>query len=619
MTTSGAVTGRGQASTGDFDRVLVVDFGAQYAQLIARRVREAHVFSEIVPRAVTAAEVAAAGPVGVILSGGPASVNADDAYRMDPAILDLGIPVLGICYGHQEMAIALGGEVAAGDIAEFGGAELEARRRGRDPSRRAAGCADGVDEPPRRGQPRRRTASGSIGSTRDSPVAAMEDPQRRMYGVQFHPEVGHSVRGQEILTRFLLDVCGARPSWTHVGIIEQVVAEVRATVGDRPVLCALSGGVDSSVAAALVHKAIGDQLTCVFVDHGLLRAGEAGQVEETFRGHFGMNLVTVEAADRFLERLAGVTDPEEKRKAIGETFIRVFEEVAGDLGSAGFLVQGTLYPDVIESGTADAARIKSHHNVGGLPADMRFELIEPLRDLFKDEVRAIGEELGLPPEIVWRQPFPGPGLAVRIIGEVTAERLEILRAADAIVLEEIRRAGPVPRHLAELRGAPGDPLGGGAGRRAQLRLPADRAGGDVRRRHDRRLGAAALRGVGADLVTGGQRGARDQPGRLRHLLEAPGHHRVGVVPMSSLPSPPEGRGGSDTGRRPARLTGRGPAQGRRVLPVLGTALCSIRVMSSAIDVTLDAVIVAVTDDRPRILTLAGSTGSAAYPLGDARP
>jgi GMP synthase (glutamine-hydrolysing) len=269
----------------------------------------------------------------------------------------------------------------------------------------------------------------------------MEDPERRMFGVQFHPEVGHSERGQEILTRFLLDVCGARPSWTHVGIIEQVVAEVRATVGDRPVLCALSGGVDSSVAAALVHKAIGDQLTCVFVDHGLLRAGEAGQVVETFRGHFGMNLVTVDAADRFLGRLVGVTDPEEKRKEIGETFIRVFEEVAGDLGSEGFLVQGTLYPDVIESGTADAARIKSHHNVGGLPADMRFELIEPLRDLFKDEVRAIGEELGLPPEIVWRQPFPGPGLAVRIIGEVTAERLEILRAADAIVLEEIRRAG----------------------------------------------------------------------------------------------------------------------------------------------------------------------------------
>jgi GMP synthase (glutamine-hydrolysing) len=434
------VTGRGQASTGDFDRVLVVDFGAQYAQLIARRVREAHVFSEIVPRTVTAAEVASAGPVGVILSGGPASVNAADAYRMDPAILDLGIPVLGICYGHQEMAIALGGEVAAGDIAEFGGADLRLVGGGGTlldglPAAQTVWMShhDAVTTPP--------DGFSVIGSTRDSPVAAMEDPERRMFGVQFHPEVGHSERGQEILTRFLLDVCGARPSWTHVGIIEQVVAEVRATVGDRPVLCALSGGVDSSVAAALVHKAIGDQLTCVFVDHGLLRAGEAGQVVETFRGHFGMNLVTVDAADRFLGRLVGVTDPEEKRKEIGETFIRVFEEVAGDLGSEGFLVQGTLYPDVIESGTADAARIKSHHNVGGLPADMRFELIEPLRDLFKDEVRAIGEELGLPPEIVWRQPFPGPGLAVRIIGEVTAERLEILRAADAIVLEEIRRAG----------------------------------------------------------------------------------------------------------------------------------------------------------------------------------
>ncbi len=324
------MTGRGQASTGDFDRVLVVDFGAQYAQLIARRVREAHVLSEIVPRAVTAAEVAAAGPVGLILSGGPASVNAEDAYRMDPAILDLGIPVLGICYGHQEMAIALGGEVAAGDIAEFGGTELRLVDGGGTlldglPAAQTVWMShhDAVTAPP--------DGFRVIGSTRDSPVAAMEDPQRRMYGVQFHPEVGHSVRGQEILTRFLLDVCGARPSWTHVGIIEQVVAEVRATVGDRPVLCALSGGVDSSVAAALVHKAIGDQLTCVFVDHGLLRAGEAGQVEETFRGHFGINLVTVEAADRFLERLAGVTDPEEKRKAIGETFIRVFEEVAGDL------------------------------------------------------------------------------------------------------------------------------------------------------------------------------------------------------------------------------------------------------------------------------------------------
>jgi len=330
--------------------------------------------------------------------------------------------------------------VAANDVAEYGGTILELTGGGGTllgelPPTQTVWMShrDAVAVPP----PGFRVTA----ATADSPVAAMEDPGRRIYGVQFHPEVAHTARGQEILNRFLSEACGARPSWTHVGIIEQVVAEIRATVGDRTVLCALSGGVDSSVAAALVHKAIGGRLTCVFVDHGLLRAGEAEQVEDTFRGHFGMNLVTVKAADRFLDRLAGVTDPEEKRKAIGETFIRVFEEVASDIDDAGFLVQGTLYPDVIESGTADAARIKSHHNVGGLPEDMRFELIEPLRDLFKDEVRAIGEELGLPQEIVWRQPFPGPGLAVRIIGEVTRKRLEILRAADAIVLEEIRRAG----------------------------------------------------------------------------------------------------------------------------------------------------------------------------------
>ncbi|MBA2337809.1 MAG: glutamine-hydrolyzing GMP synthase [Acidimicrobiia bacterium] len=433
-------TARGQASTGDFDRVLVVDFGAQYAQLIARRVRQAHVLSEIVPRTVSAAEVAAARPVGVILSGGPVSVYAADAYRLDPGILQLAIPVLGICYGHQVIAAALDGGVAGNDIAEYGGTELRlvgggGTLLGELPQAQTVWMShrDAVTVPP----PGFRVTA----ATAEVPVAAMEDPERRLYGVQFHPEVAHTARGQEILERFLHDVCGARPSWTHVGIIEQVVAEIRATVGDRTVLCALSGGVDSSVAAALVHKAVGNQLTCVFVDHGLLRAGEAEQVEDTFRGAFGMHLITVKAADRFLERLAGITDPEEKRLAIGETFIRVFEDVAADLDDAGFLVQGTLYPDVIESGTADAARIKSYHNVGGLPPDMRFALIEPLRDLFKDEVRAIGEELGLPGEIVWRQPFPGPGLAVRIIGEVTGERLEILRAADAIVIEEIKRAG----------------------------------------------------------------------------------------------------------------------------------------------------------------------------------
>jgi GMP synthase (glutamine-hydrolysing) len=429
----------GHASSGDFDRVLVVDFGAQYAQLIARRVREAHVYSEIVPRNVTAAEVRERNPVGVILSGGPPSVYAEDAYGLDPEILELGIPILGICYGHQVLAHGLGGTVARTEIAEYGRAELEVQEPGlllADlPERQVVWMSHGdtVIAAPE--------GFRVIAATADSPVAAMEDRERGFYGVQFHPEVRHTARGQEILKQFLAQACGARPTWTHVGIIEQSVTAIRAEAGEHRVICGLSGGVDSSVAAALVHKAIGDQLVCVFVDHGLLRQGEAEQVEETFRSTFRTNLVHVKAEDRFLEGLAGVTDPEEKRKIIGETFIRVFEEVASEISDARFLVQGTLYPDVIESGTKDAAKIKSHHNVGGLPEDMELDLIEPLRDLFKDEVRAVGEELGLPEEIVWRQPFPGPGLAVRIIGEVTRERLDVLRAADAVVLEEIRRAG----------------------------------------------------------------------------------------------------------------------------------------------------------------------------------
>ncbi|NNC75667.1 MAG: glutamine-hydrolyzing GMP synthase [Acidimicrobiia bacterium] len=429
----------GHASAGDFDRVLVVDFGAQYSQLIARRVRECHVYSEIVPRDISAAEVKALDPVGVILSGGPASVYADGAYEVDPAILELGIPVLGICYGHQVMAHSLGGEVAANDVAEYGKTELTVAENStlfHDlPTDQTVWMShrDAVVAPP--------TGFTVVASTPDSPVAAMEAPDRGLFGVQFHPEVAHTPRGQEIIKHFLYEVCKARPTWTHVGIIEQAVDSVRAAVGDEKVICGLSGGVDSSVAAALVHKAVGDQLTCVFVDHGLLRKGEAEQVDETFRRNFHMNLINVDARERFVGALAGVTDPERKRKIIGETFIRVFEDVAADLSDTRFLVQGTLYPDIIESGTKDAAKIKSHHNVGGLPDDMKFDLIEPLRDLFKDEVRFVGEELGLPEEIVWRQPFPGPGLAVRIIGEVTPERLDILRDADEIVLEEIRRAG----------------------------------------------------------------------------------------------------------------------------------------------------------------------------------
>ncbi|MFV1999489.1 MAG: glutamine-hydrolyzing GMP synthase [Acidimicrobiia bacterium] len=429
----------GQASDGDFDRVLVVDFGAQYAQLIARRIREARVFSEIVPRDVSAFEVAARSPIGIILSGGPASVYAHDAYGIDPEILDLGIPILGICYGHQVLAQTLGGTVSATGTAEYGAAALTTVGQSElfvgQPASQQVWMShnDAVVVPP--------PGFNVTASTPDAPVAAMEDRERRMYGVQFHPEVRHTEHGQETLERFVTEVCRARTTWTNAGIIEQSVDAIRPFVGDGVAICGLSGGVDSSVAAAIVHRAIGDQLVCVFVDHGLMRKGEGKQVESTFREHFKMNLIHVKAEDRFLSALEGVTDPEEKRKIIGETFIRVFEEVAESIEGANFLVQGTLYPDVIESGTKDAAKIKSHHNVGGLPEDIKFSLVEPLRDLFKDEVRAVGAELGLPEEIVWRQPFPGPGLAVRIIGDITQERLDILREADAIVLDEIRKAG----------------------------------------------------------------------------------------------------------------------------------------------------------------------------------
>ncbi len=422
-----------------FDNVLVVDFGAQYAQLIARRVREAHVYSEIVPRTMPLAEMLARQPAGIILSGGPASVHVPGAPSIDPALYDSGVPVLGICYGAQLVAQQLGGEVARTGVAEYGRTALEVTAS----SNLFAGLpseqdvwmshADSIVRAPEGFRVTART--GAV------PIAALEDVDRAIYAVQFHPEVAHTARGQEVLKHFLYDVCGCLPRWTMTSIVEQAVENIRAQVGDEKVICGLSGGVDSAVAAALVHKAVGDQLTCVFVDTGLMRAGESEQVEDTFRRQFQVDLVHVKAADRFLENLKDVDDPEQKRKSIGNTFIRVFEEVAADFEDARFLVQGTLYPDIIESGTKDAARIKSHHNVGGLPDDMQFELVEPLRNLFKDEVRAVGEELGLPEEIVWRQPFPGPGLAVRIVGTVTPERLEILRQADAIVIEEIKRAG----------------------------------------------------------------------------------------------------------------------------------------------------------------------------------
>ena len=423
----------------DGDSVLVLDFGAQYAQLIARRVREAHVHSEIVPRDITAEEVRKRRPAGLILSGGPASVYAEDAYRMDPEILKLGIPVLGICYGHQLMADVAGGNVRNTGEGEYGKTNLEVNADSfllaELPKNQSVWMShsDQVVEPP--------SGFVSVAATPGAAVAVMEDRERRLYGVQFHPEVGHTPRGTEILKRFLYDVCEIVPSWTSHSIIETQVEAIRAQVGEGKVICGLSGGVDSAVAAALVSEAVGNQLTCIFVDHGLMREGESKQVVDTFRSHFDVELIHLKVADRFLERLAGVTEPETKRKIIGEEFIRVFEEAALSVGTVDFLVQGTLYPDVIESGSGTAATIKTHHNVGGLPEDMQFELVEPLRDLFKDEVRAVGEDLGLPEDIVWRQPFPGPGLAVRIIGDITLERLDLLRAADHIINEEIKRAG----------------------------------------------------------------------------------------------------------------------------------------------------------------------------------
>ena len=428
--------------SGTYDTVLVVDFGAQYAQLIARRVREAHVYSEIVPHRITASEVQKKNPRAIILSGGPKSVHVDGAPVLDPAIYDLGIPIFGICYGHQLIAQQLGGEVSRGGRGEYGRALLTRNSEKSTllhdlPSEYSVWMShfDFVARLPE--------GFVSSASTPDAPIAVMENAQRKIWAVQFHPEVVHSEYGQKVLERFLIELAGCTPNWTMDSIIDTQVAAIRAQVGNARAICGLSGGVDSSVAAALVHKAIGAQLTCVYVDTGLMRKGESEQVVEMFQRNMGIELIHVRAGEKFFDKLAGVVEPEAKRKAIGELFVRIFEENTGGVTDAEFLVQGTLYPDVIESGGSDgtASVIKSHHNVGGLPEDMTLKLVEPLRTLFKDEVRKLGSELGLPDEMVWRQPFPGPGLGVRIIGEVTPERVATLQEADAIVREEVRLAG----------------------------------------------------------------------------------------------------------------------------------------------------------------------------------
>jgi GMP synthase (glutamine-hydrolysing) len=451
-TSSSTMPADGATAPADVARIVVLDYGGQYSQLIARRVRDCGVFSELLPHHVPLQEIAARKPHGIILSGGPASVYAEGAPPLERGLLELGVPVMGICYGMQLLVHELGGRVEQAEVGEFGRSDLHVSDAGMllQGLPREQTCwmshRDTVFEPP--------PGFSALASSSASPVAAIENRERGIFGIQFHPEVVHTPYGQEILTRFLTEICHCEPTWSPASIAEEQVRRIREQVGEGKVICGLSGGVDSSVAALLVHRAVGDQLTCVFVDHGLMRKDEGEQVVSTFRDTFKVPLVAVDAESRFLERLKGVSDPEAKRKAIGAEFIRVFEEEAAKLAGAGsgepdgapparFLVQGTLYSDVIESGGGTgAATIKSHHNVGGLPEDLQFELVEPLRALFKDEVRAVGAELGLPERLVWRQPFPGPGLAIRVVGgEATKERLDVLREADHILQDEIRKAG----------------------------------------------------------------------------------------------------------------------------------------------------------------------------------
>ena len=421
------------------EAVLILDFGGQYSQLIARRVRDCNVFCEIKPYNISAEEIQKNGYKGIIFSGGPNSVYAENAPKCDTNIFHLGIPVLGICYGAQLIASTLGGTVDNSEVKEYGNTEVtyncdSALFQNIDKTSIAwMSHTDYISALPE--------GFTAIATTSHCPVAAMEYSEKKIFALQFHPEVEHSVAGNQILKNFLYHICNCEADWEMASFAKMTIESLKKQIGDKKVLCALSGGVDSSVAALLVHKAIGKNLTCIFVDHGLLRKNEGDEVEEVFRKQFDMNLIRVNAQERFLSRLAGVTDPETKRKIIGEEFIRVFEEESNKLGKVDFLVQGTIYPDVVESGTSTSATIKSHHNVGGLPEDMRLALIEPLRELFKDEVRAVGEELGIPSALVWRQPFPGPGLAIRVLGEVTQEKLEITREADAIFREEIAKAG----------------------------------------------------------------------------------------------------------------------------------------------------------------------------------